>query len=121
MFLVRLPLFSLPSELAVSAPFGEGLPGTVFIYSGVAGTTIPVLSQTIVGSEVNLQAALLTGLTTFGAFIEGGTDIDGNCHNGGSPVSPLCWCGVETELTVCSLSLDLVIGAFGSRKVFVLR
>ena len=81
----------------MSAPYGEGQPGTVFIYSGQNGSPIPVLSQTIVGSALNLEESLLNGLTSFGAFIEGNTDIDGNCHN------------------------DLVIGAFQSRKMFVLR
>ena len=72
----------LSAELAVSAPYGKGEPGTVFIYSGENGSPIPVLSQTIVGSGLNLDGALLSGLTSFGAFIEGNTDIDGNCHNG---------------------------------------
>lgn len=85
----------LSAELAVSAPYGEGRPGTVFIYSGENGSPIPVLSQTIVGSEVNLERALLNGLTSFGAFIEGNTDIDGNCHNGAPLVLPflMLWAG----------------------------
>ena len=87
MFLYQgIAIFLLSSELAVGAPYGEGLPGTVFIYSGGKGNPIPVLSQTIVGSELNLERALLDGLTSFGAFVEGNTDIDGNCYNGESAV-----------------------------------
>ena len=93
----------LPSaELAVSAPYGEGRSGTVFIYSGENGSPIPVLSQTIVGSEVNLERTLLNGLTSFGAFIEGNTDIDGNCHNGAPLVLPFLMCyGREAEVSTC--------------------
>ena len=65
----------------MSAPYGEGRPGAVFIYSGQNGSPIPVLSETIVGSDLNLEGELLDGLTSFGAFIEGNTDIDGNCHD----------------------------------------
>ena len=102
----------------MSAPYGEGQPGTVFIYSGQNGSPIPVLSQTIVGSALNLEESLLNGLTSFGAFIEGNTDIDGNCHNGGHLA---CTVTVMQWKHILILSVDLVIGAFQSRKMFVLR
>ena len=102
----------------MSAPYGEGRPGTVFIYSGQNGSPIPVLSQTIVGSDLNLKESLLGGLTSFGAFIEGNTDIDGNCHNGGCLA---CMVTVMPWKHSLILSVDLVIGAFQSRKIFVLR
>ena len=102
----------------MSAPYGEGRPGTVFIYSGQNGSPIPVLSQTIVGSALNLEGELLEGLTSFGAFIEGNTDIDGNCHNG---KCLSCTVTVMPWKHILILSVDLVIGAFQSRKIFVLR
>ena len=102
----------------MSAPYGKGQPGTVFIYSGQNGSPIPVLSQTIVGSALNLEESLLNGLTSFGAFIEGNTDIDGNCHNGGHLA---CTVTVMQWKHILILSVDLVIGAFQSRKMFVLR
>ena len=65
----------------MSSPYGKGQQGTVFIYSGQNGSPIPVLSQNIDGSALNLEGELLDGLTSFGACIEGNTDIDGNCHD----------------------------------------
>jgi hypothetical protein len=84
-------------EVAISAPGGGGESGTVFIYSGRQGSITPVLTQTIIGSQLNLLSSALVNLTSFGSFVDGGTDIDGNFYN------------------------DLVIGAFEARKVFVLR
>ena len=79
-------LLSPPSpchaEVAISAPGGDNQPGTVFIYSGTGNTLLPVLSQTILGSQLNLLSPMLDGLTSFGSFVDGGTDIDGNYYNG---------------------------------------
>ena len=70
------------TEVAISAPGGDDQSGTVFIYSGAGNTLKPVLSQTILGSQLNLLPPVLTGLTSFGSFVDGGTDIDGNYYNG---------------------------------------
>ena len=83
----------------MSAPYGEGQPGTVFIYSGQNGSPIPVLSQTIVGSALNLEESLLNGLTSFGAFIEGNTDIDGSSYWSLPKSQDVC-----AQVRLCSLA-----------------
>nr|WEL12721.1 integrin alpha V [Halisarca dujardinii] len=84
------------NDVAISAPFGEGQSGTVYIYLGSQQGMMRTPSQTILGSSLHLMPGLLTNLTSFGSSLSAG-DIDGNGYN------------------------DLVIGAFESRQVFVLR
>nr|WEL12720.1 integrin alpha 5 [Halisarca dujardinii] len=84
------------NDVAISAPFGEGQSGTVYIYLGSQQGMMRTPSQTIVGSSLHLMPGLLTNLTSFGSSLSVG-DIDGNGYS------------------------DLAIGAFGSRKVFAMR
>ena len=79
---VRTGLSMPPLDVAISAPFGQGLSGTVYIYRGSRQGIVMTPAQTLVGSELNLMPSTLAGLTSFGAYLSGGTDIDGNQYNG---------------------------------------
>ena len=76
----------MPADVAISAPFGQGLSGTVYIYRGSRQGIITTPAQTLVGSELNLMPSAVEGLTSFGAFLSGTTDIDGNQYNGEHPL-----------------------------------
>ena len=75
----------MPADVAISAPFGQGLSGTVYIYRGSRQGIITTPAQTLVGSELNLLPSAVSGLTSFGAYLSGSTDIDGNQYNGEHP------------------------------------
>ena len=77
--MVCLPM---PLDVAISAPFGQDLSGTVYIYRGSRQGIITTPAQTLVGSELNLLPSAVSGLTSFGAYLSGSTDIDGNQYNG---------------------------------------
>ncbi|XP_065914801.1 integrin alpha-V-like [Dysidea avara] len=83
-------------DIAISAPFGEGS-GTVYIYIGRLGNQriqcTP--SQEIIGSRLN--AVGLSNLKSFGYSLASEVDVDVNGYN------------------------DLAVGAFASKKVFLLR
>ena len=85
----------LYTDVAISAPFGEGQPGTVFIYVGSLQGIVRTPAQTIVGSQLNLMSGILANLTSFGASLSGTTDIDGNGYNG--ECTNLCLCGSRTS------------------------
>jgi hypothetical protein len=85
------------NDVAISAPFGEGRSGTLYIYLGSSQGIVRSPAQEIVGSNLHLLSNVLANLTSFGASLSASTDIDGNGYK------------------------DLAIGAFGSRKVFVMR
>jgi integrin alpha 8 len=93
--------FDTYEDVAISAPYGASgssqAGGTVIIYFGGSGGIVTTPAQIIVGRELNLLPSLVSGVEAFGVSISGDTDVDGNCYN------------------------DLVIGAFESRQVFVLR
>ena len=115
----------MPADVAISAPFGQGLSGTVYIYRGSRQGIITTPAQTLVGSELNLMPSAVEGLTSFGAFLSGTTDIDGNQYNGEHPLLASGHHSVS-KLVLFSSHLqshfaDLIIGAFMSRKVFVMR
>ena len=79
--ILTVPLYI---DVAISAPFGNDplVSGTVYIYRGSLQGMIRQPSQTIVGSNLNLLSDKLAHLTSFGAYLSGSTDIDGNTYNG---------------------------------------
>jgi hypothetical protein len=85
------------NDVAISAPFGEGRSGTLYIYLGSSQGIVRSPAQEIVGSNLHLLSNVLANLTSFGASLSASTDIDGNGYK------------------------DLAIGAFGARKLFVMR
>ena len=117
----------IPADVAISAPFGQGLSGTVYIYRGSRQGIVTTPAQTLVGSELNLVPSAVSGLTSFGAYLSASTDIDGNQYNGEDPPLPsdhhtAMWArGQFVTPHMQTHFADLIIGAFMSRKVFVMR
>ena len=72
----------MPPDVAISAPFGQGLSGTVYIYRGSLQGIVTTPAQTLTPDNLNLMASAVSGLTSFGAFLSATTDIDGNQYNG---------------------------------------
>lgn len=85
-------------DVAIGAPFGKGS-GTVYIYHGSVADTISSLTpqQVIVGSEITESLTAVNSPKGFGYSLASGLDVDGNGLN------------------------DLVIGAYESQQVFLLR
>ena len=96
----------MPVDVAISAPFGQGLSGTVYIYRGSRQGIITTPAQTLVGSELNLMPSAVEGLTSFGAFLSGTTDIDGNQYNG---EHPLLASGHHSVSKTCVVFIPLAI------------
>ena len=69
-------------DVAISAPFGEGRSGTLYIYLGSSQGIVRSPAQEIVGSNLHLLSNVLTNLTSFGASLSASTDIDGNGYKG---------------------------------------
>ena len=103
----------IPADVAISAPFGQGLSGTVYIYRGSRQGIVTTPAQTLVGSELNLVPSAVSGLTSFGAYLSASTDIDGNQYNGEdmslwySFVKPLTYMHRPTFYVRFCLSPDL--------------
>ena len=76
-------VFPIPADVAISAPFGQGLSGTVYIYRGSLQGIVTTPAQTLTPQNLNLEPSAVSGLTSFGAYLSGTTDIDGNQYNGG--------------------------------------
>ncbi|VDK85685.1 unnamed protein product [Litomosoides sigmodontis] len=87
------------NDFAIGAPFANNGKGVVYIYLGAESpdTFNPEPVQVITTDELPQQHLHLKPLKTFGFSLSGGSDLDGNGYN------------------------DLVVGAFASDTVTILR